>query len=97
MAKLLFDQLEANAFKPEIILNSFETEEEHKEVAKILNTNILDMEATSKDKERAVNDAIKIILKEHYDIRYRSATSLGELQEIMKYQRELADLHISIN
>ena len=97
VAKLLFDQIEANSFKPEIILNSFETEEDHKEVAKILNTNILDMDASSKDKERAVNDAIKIILKEHYDIRYRSATSLGELQEIMKYQRELADLHISIN
>ena len=97
VAKLLFDQIDANAFKPEIILNSFETEEEHKEVAKILNTNILDTEATNKDKERAINDAIKIILKEHYDIRYRNATSLGELQEVMKYQKELADLHISIN
>ena len=35
VAKLLFDQIEANSFKPEIILNSFETEEDHKEVAKI--------------------------------------------------------------
>ncbi len=97
VAQLLFEQIEAGAFRPEVILNSFESEEEHSEVAKVLNTNILDADASGKDKERAVNDAIKIILKEYYDAKNRSATSLVELQEIMKSQAELANLHISLN
>lgn len=97
VAKLLFEQIEANAFRPEVILNSFEGDEEHSEVAKILNTNILDAEASHKDRERAINDAIKLMLKEYYDEQNRNATSLVELQDIMKCQAELANLHISLN
>ena len=63
---------------------------------KVLNTNILDDEASDKDRERAINDAVKLILKEYYDVRNKNATSLSDLQEIMKCQAELANVHISI-
>ena len=97
VAKLLFEQIENNAFHPETILNSFEQEEEHSIVAKILNTNILDEDADNKDRERAINDAVKILLEEHYQNLNRNATSLAELQEVMMKQAELKNLHISIN
>ena len=97
VAGYLFEQIEKDAFKPEIILNFFDGEEEHREVAKILNTNILQEDATGKDRERAVNDAIKLILREYYDNKNRNATSLQELQDIVKRQSELANLHISLN
>ena len=96
IADLIFGQIEKGEFRPELILNSFESEEEHKEVAKVLNTNILDDEASDKDRERAINDAVKLILKEYYDVRNKNATSLSDLQEIMKCQAELANVHISI-
>ncbi len=96
VAQLLFEQIENNNFHPETILNSFEQEEEHSVVAKILNTNILHDDADDKDRERAVNDAVKVLLEEHYQNLNRNATSLAQLQEIMKKQAELKNLHISI-
>lgn len=97
VAELLFRQIDENSFHPEMILNSFEGEEEHSIVAKILNTNILSVDAAQKDREHAINDAVKLILDESYKLKSRSATSLEELQEIMKKQATLKNLHISLN
>lgn len=97
VAGLLFKQIENNSFHPETILNSFEGEEEHNVVAKVLNTNILDEDAGLKDRERAINDAVKLILEESYRIQNQSASSLPELQDIMRKQAELKNLHISLN
>lgn len=97
VAELLFGQIENNSFHPEMILNSFEGEEEHSIVAKILNTNILNDDAAQKDREHAINDAVKLILDESYKQKSRSATSLEELQDVMKKQSALRNLHISLN
>ncbi len=97
VAELLFGQIESNSFHPEMILNSFEGEEEHSIVAKILNTNILSDNADLKDREHAINDAVKLILDESYKLKSRSAASLEELQDIMKKQSALKNLHISLN
>lgn len=96
VAQLIFKQIEDKCFHPESILNSFEGEE-HSVVAGILNTNIVREDAAFKDKERAINDAVKIILENSYRIQNEKATSLTELQNIMKKQAELKNLHISLN
>lgn len=96
VAQLIFKQIEDKSFHPESILNSFEGEE-HSVVAGILNTNIVREDAAFKDKERAINDAVKIILENSYRIQNEKATSLTELQNIMKKQAELKNLHISLN
>lgn len=97
VAELLFKQIDDNSFHPEKILNSFEGEEEHSVVAKVLNTNILSEDARQKDREHAINDAVKLILDESYKLKSRSATSLEELQNVMKKQASLKNLHISLN
>ena len=96
VAQLIFKQIEDKNFHPESILNSFEGEE-HSVVAKVLNTNILREDAAFKDRERAINDAVKIILENSYRIQNEKAASLTELQDIMKKQAELKNLHISLN
>ncbi len=96
VAQLIFKQIEDKNFHPESILNSFEGEE-HSIVARVLNTNILREDAAFKDRERAINDAVKIILENSYKIQNEKATSLTELQNIIKKQAELKNLHISLN
>ena len=96
VAQLIFKQIEDKNFHPESILNSFEGEE-HSIVAGVLNTNILREDAAFKDRERAINDAVKIILENSYRIQNEKAASLTELQNIMKKQAEIKKLHISLN
>ncbi|MGN0374905.1 MAG: DNA primase [Butyrivibrio sp.] len=97
VAELLFNQIEEKSFHPETILNAFPDEEEHSTVAGILNTNILDENAGRNDRERAINDAVKIILEESCLRANKQASSLEELQRVMKKQAELKNLHISLN
>lgn len=96
VARLMFDGLEAGNFNPATILNNFSGDENHNEVAKILNTNILDEAADIKDRERAVNDALLMIKRNSLDVKSRTTTDIAELQNVIKEQAKLGTVHISL-
>lgn len=97
VARIMFGQLEKNSFNPASILNAFEDGDEQKEVAAVLNTNVLDDSAKSEEREKALNEAVIIIKKHSLDERSRNAAGLDELQQIIREQAELKNLHISLN
>lgn len=97
VARIMFGQLEKNSFNPASILNAFEDGDEQKEVAAVLNTNVLDDSAKSEEREKALNEAVIIIKKHSLDERSRNAAGLDELQQIIREQSELKNLHISLN
>ena len=97
VARIMFEQLEKNCFNPAAILNNFEDGDEQKEVAAVLNTNVLDDSAKSEEREKALNEAVIIIKKHSLDERSRNAAGLDELQQIIREQAELKNLHISLN
>lgn len=97
VARIMFGQLEKNSFNPASILNAFEEGDEQKEVAAVLNTNVLDDSAKSEEREKALNEAVIIIKKHSLDERSRNAAGLDELQQIIREQAELKNLHISLN
>lgn len=94
-AEIMFAQIEENRFNPAAIINQFEDDEQN-EVAKVLNTNLLDENADKSEQERAINEAVRLIMKNSLDYRSRNATDIKELQEIIKKQAELGNLHISL-
>ena len=96
VARLMFDSLEAGKFNPATILNNFSGDENHNEVAKILNTNLLDAAADKKDRERAVNDALLMIKRNSLDVKSRTTTDIVELQNIIREQAKLKTMHISL-
>lgn len=97
VAGIMFGQLDQNSFNPAAILNNFEDGDEQREVAAVLNTNVLDDTAKSEEREKALNEAVFIIKKHSLDERSRNASGLEELQQIIREQAELKNLHISLN
>ena len=97
VAKLMFDSLNDGTFNPATILNNFNGDENHSEVAKILNTNILSENADIKDRERAVNDAIHIIKRNSLEIKSRTTTDIAQLQMIFKEQANLKTMHVTLS
>lgn len=97
VAEIMFSQLDNNSFNPAAILNCFEDEEDQREVAGILNTDVLDTSAGTNEREKALNDAVMLIKRNSLDIRSRNAADIAELQKIIKEQAELKNLHISLH
>ena len=96
VAEIMFLAIENGTFNPATILNNFQGDDNHNEVSKILNTNLIEDNADIRDKERALNDAVLNIRRNSLDYRSRTATDLSELQKIFKEQSELTGMHISL-
>lgn len=96
VAEIMFSQIENGTFNPATILNYFHGDENHNEISKILNTNLVDETADIRDKERALNDAVINVKRSSLEYRSRTATDLNELQNIFKEQSKLTSLHISL-
>ena len=97
VAEIMFENLSNGTFNPGAILNYFNGDDEHNEVARILNTNILEEDADNKDREKAVNDALLIIKRNSLEMKSRTTTDIMELQNIIKEQAKLKTLHISLS
>ncbi len=94
VAEIMFEQLEKGDFNPATILNRFTEDDNHSEIASVLNTNFIEEDADVKEKERAINDTVKNIKKNSLNQRSRNATDLNELQEIIKLQAEINKIDI---
>lgn len=102
VAKILFGQLEKSEVNPAKIINHFEDEEEHKQVAALFNTKPKAVE-TKSDKEKALNETI-VRVKENSLINKGSNLSTGDivtemqkLTEGKKMIERLRTLHISLD
>ena len=95
VARQLFEQLEGNRLNPANIINRFENEEEQNEVAKLFNTT-LDSEMDIKEKEKAINDIVLKVKKNSLDNLSRNATDIETLQKLIIEQKNISNLHISL-
>ena len=101
VAKLLYEQYENGEINPAKVMNYFENEEEHREVASLFHTTIKELK-TKSEQEKALKETI-IRVKNHSveDATKRlEPTDILGLQRIMEAKRSLQDLqklHISID
>ena len=97
VAGIMFSELDSGSFDPAAILNHFEDETVHSEVARILNTELMEDGAEARERERALNEAVFLIRKNSLEERSRSAPDLATLQQIVKEKAALKDIHISLS
>lgn len=96
VAELVFQQFRENGkVLPAAILNQFSSKEEQNEIAALFNTG-LDGEINHTEKEKAFNDTIYKVKKFSLDYDSSRATSIEQLQEIIRQQTNLQKLHISL-
>jgi len=95
VASLLFEQLEHGEVNPAKIINGFQQEEEHKEVASLFNSP-LNENLSVGDKEKVLNDTIKNIKKNKLDYLSRTTTDINQLQNIINEQADLQKMHIKL-
>ena len=95
-AELLFDQILRDAVNPGEILNHFmEDPESHSEIARIFHTK-LEEEATPEERQRAFRECVIRVRRSSLERRAAAAEDFGELQRLMKEQKELSSLKIDL-
>lgn len=95
VAMQLFEQLRKGNVNPAKIINYFDNEEEQNEAARLFNTP-LDENLDIKEKERALNDIVFKVKKYRVEELSRSAADIETLQKLIKEQKNLEKLHISL-
>lgn len=95
-AKMVYEGLEAGNLSPAGILNHFiNDEDEYKEVAALFNTSL--SELTKEEREKAFSETVKRVKRHSLEEKLRNVTDISLLQKLMKEQRALNELHISLN
>ena len=98
VAEKLFEQLESGRLNPASIISTYESEEDHKEVAALFNEELSET-LSQTEREKALNETIYKVKKNSVDYRSRNATTADELRSLVKEQAELSKLskmHISL-
>ncbi len=93
VATMILGQLEQKEINPAKILNSFESEEEHKEAAALFNTPLSD-ELSGQEKQKALNEMVKKVKKDSIEHITRSTTDMAVLQELITKSKELDNIKI---
>ncbi len=94
VAEILFGQLKSGTVSPAKILNHFETEEEQKDAAMLLNAEL--RFEKKEDKERALKDVLVKIKERSFDKKYEMAHTAEELIQNRNEKSKLKDLSISL-
>ncbi len=95
VAKMLFEQFRQGDVNPAKILNHFTEEDEHKKAAELFNTSIRE-DMTDTERERTLNDVVRLVKKNSLDYREKQVTDLNELQSMIDARKKLEKLHISL-
>lgn len=69
VAGIFWAQMEENEANPAKIIDNFQDEDEHKKVAALFNSPLINQNLTMQEKEKAVNDAVILIKKKSIDDR----------------------------
>lgn len=96
VATLLYEQYANGKISPAGIINRFENESEHKEVAALFNTS-LDESLNDNDREKALNETLQRVKNNSFDYRKENADSIKDLQAVMKEQAEFQKKYIHLN
>lgn len=98
VASKLFGQIENGKLNPASIISTYESEEEHKEVAALFNEE-LSKDLSIQEREKALNETVYKVKKNSVDYRSRNAATADELKELVREQAELnklSKMHISL-
>lgn len=98
VAAKLFEQLENNKLNPAAIISTYDSEDEHKEVAALFNEE-LGEDLSIQEREKALNETVFKVKKNSVDYRSRNAATPDALKELIKEQTELnklSKMHISL-
>ena len=94
VAGIFWAQMEENEANPAKIIDNFQDEDEHKKVAALFNSPLINQNLTMQEKEKAVNDAVILIKKKSLDDR---AKNISEMQNIIQAKAQLGKIHITLN
>lgn len=97
VAGIFWAQMEENVANPAKIIDNFQDEDEHKKVAALFNSPLINQNLTMQEKEKAVNDAVILIKKKSLDDRAKNATDISEMQNIIQAKAQLGKIHITLN
>ena len=97
VAGIFWAQVEENETNPAKIIDNFQDEDEHKKVAALFNSPLINQNLTMQEKEKAVNDAVILIKKKSLDDRAKNATDISEMQNIIQAKAQLGKIHITLN
>ena len=97
VAGIFWAQMEENEANPAKIIDNFQDEDEHKKVAALFNSPLINQNLTMHEKEKAVNDAVILIKKKSLDDRAKNATDISEMQNIIQAKAQLGKIHITLN
>ncbi len=98
VARKLFTQIENGSLNPAAIISTYESEEEHKEVAALFHSKLSE-DLNIVEREKALNETIYKVKKNSVDDRSRNVATADELKAVVKEQAELSKLskmHISL-
>ncbi len=97
VAGIFWAQMEENEANPAKIIDNFQDDDEHKKVAALFNSPLINQNLTMQEKEKAVNDAVILIKKKSLDDRAKNATDISEMQNIIQAKAQLGKIHITLN
>lgn len=96
VALMVFQQLGKGEMNPGGILNHFiNDEEQYKSVAAIFHTTLEDV-STREEREKAISDIVRRVKTDSLEKAGRQLNDLNALQNLLKQQEALKDLHISL-
>lgn len=97
VAQMVFDGHAAGNLNPASILNHFiNDEEQYKEVAALFNASLKES-LNNEEQKKAVAEIVLKVKKNSLDWASRNAKDIGELQQIIKAQAELKQIHITLD
>lgn len=95
VAGMLFQQIENGEINPAKIISTFEQEEEQKEVAGLFHRP-LRKELSKLEKERVLNDTVKLVKQNYLDSISKNAVNIQQLQEAISEKAKLQKMHITL-
>jgi len=95
VANKLFQQLESGNVNPASIISTYESEEEHKEVAALFNSELSD-ELNDNEMEKALNETIFKVKKNSLEYKSRNVNNMEELKNIAKEKILLQNIHVEL-
>ena len=93
VAKKLYEQFDSGSVNPAAIINTYETEEEHNEVADLFSADLND-NLNAAERQKALNDTVIKVKSNSLDYALKNTTDPKELQDIMTQQLKLKNIHI---
>lgn len=95
VADKLYKQFEDGNVNPAAIINTYETEEEHSEIAALFSADLSE-KLNKSERIKALNETVIKVKKNSLDIALNQTTDARQMQEIIKQQMKLKQINIQL-